>query len=327
MGLISLPRSFVRTLVVSAAFATSLLVFQNCQVAELGVLNPATTGFQPEAAPPSPAPVPVAENAQVSLSMPTAQAPVLPGSKITVQTQVSTTRDVQNLIVRVSIRDSSQQAVSAAEQTFPELLAANPLGIATEHVLNETLPAGQYSIGYEVFNFDRTTTLVSFTGLIPIQVDPPVRVSVGNPNDYVDAAGRLWKADFGFTGASVPVSTETYPVIQNTLDQELYTCFRYGTGTFSFQTGVPRPGNYKVTLKFMEHWVFGPNLRLFNVAINGLAQLTAWDLFSVAGGNYIAHDETFVVQVDQSSHFVNVEFSHGAIENPKINAIEILGAP
>jgi hypothetical protein len=155
----------------------------------------------------------------------------------------------------------------------------------------------------------------------PIPTPPPVtsiRVAAGATAAFVDSLGNTWSADRGFTGGTAYVNSPTI-AISNTRTSQLYNSQRYGAFTYSFPIAN---GTYAVTLKFAEEYVTGPNQRLFNVAINGSQVLSNFDVFGLAGAKNLAADQTFVTTV--TGGVIQIAFSAGAIQNPMLNAIQIV---
>src|SRR5258705_407577 len=85
----------------------------------------------------------------------------------------------------------------------------------------------------------------------PTAPPPPassaVRVNCGG-NSYPDSQGRVWSADYGYSGGST-YSTSSW--VSNTSDPTLYQTERYANGSFTYQFSVPN-GNYTVNLKFAD---------------------------------------------------------------------------
>jgi hypothetical protein len=107
---------------------------------------------------------------------------------------------------------------------------------------------------------------------------------------YTDKAGKVWAADTGFTGGS---ASTTGAAIAGTTDPALYQGERWGD--FSYQFAVPN-GTYTVTLKFAEIYWTQKGQRVFNVALNGQAVLTNFDILAQVAPN-TALDKSFTVAV------------------------------
>lgn len=142
---------------------------------------------------------------------------------------------------------------------------------------------------------------------------------------YTDSMGRVWSNDTGFdTGTTISNSAN----IANTSDPQLYRRERFTERAttpngFSYTFGSVPSGDYVVVLHFAETFSFinGPNQRKFNVLINGTQVLTELDIYAEAGKDR-ALDKTFPVTV-QGPPLV-LQFKPGTLQNPKVNAIEVL---
>ncbi len=247
---------------------------------------------------------------------------VLPGSAISFKSNINATQTLQPGSVDVTIRHANQTVIWTDSKNHGAMTAGQSAVLSHDFAVPETMPPGVYTVSASINAPNNTTYALGNVSTFTVQ--NPIRVNVGASAPYTDTQGRVWAADFGFSGLGV-VANEVHPPTQNSPDQPLWDNFRWGSGAFAFTTPVPGPGKYKVTLRWTEHYVFAAGLRLFNVSINGTPVLTEFDLFTAAGGAYLAYDRSFVVTTAQPS--IRIDFTHGSIENPKISAIEILGAP
>ena len=143
----------------------------------------------------------------------------------------------------------------------------------------------------------------------------PIRVNAGG-GAYTDPSGGLWSADLGYSGGS---TYSTPAPIQGTTTATLYQSERWQPGTFSYQFAVPS-GPYTVRLKFAEIWFTSPGQRVFNVSINGQQVLANFDMAAAAGAN-TAIDKTFTINTTTGQ--IAIQFT-GVVQNPKVNAIEIV---
>jgi hypothetical protein len=78
-----------------------------------------------------------------------------------------------------------------------------------------------------------------------------------------------------------------------------------------------------VTLKFAELYWTAAGKRVFNVAINGTAVLSNFDIFKAAGAAFKAVDLTFNVS---SSGTITIQFTTGSAGNPLVNAIQVVAS-
>ncbi|MEQ9031364.1 MAG: malectin domain-containing carbohydrate-binding protein, partial [Aggregatilineales bacterium] len=143
----------------------------------------------------------------------------------------------------------------------------------------------------------------------------------GSPSPYVilGTCGNCNNTYGGGSGASAgnPTSAPT-PVFQN----ERWDNTSAPTMQWEFPVAN---GDYIVNLYFVEAFATASGARVFDVNVEGALTLDDYDIFVAAGGTNIAVVESVPVTVIDG--IVNIEFVHGVIENPKINAIEILEAP
>ncbi|HEY1336473.1 MAG TPA: malectin domain-containing carbohydrate-binding protein [Bryobacteraceae bacterium] len=158
---------------------------------------------------------------------------------------------------------------------------------------------------------------VTVTAPPPTTGFTPIRVNAGG-TAYVDSLGQTWAADTGYSGGNTWSVSNS---IANTNAPALYQTCRWGS--FSYHYSVPN-GSYTVKLKFAEVSRAGSGQRLFSVAINGGAVLSNFDIFASAGGEFVALDKPFPVNVSNGQ--IAIQFSPGAVDQPMVNAIEIVQA-
>lgn len=119
-------------------------------------------------------------------------------------------------------------------------------------------------------------------------------------------------------------------------DEILYQTERYHTSTFGYDIPLRGDGEYVLILKFCEVYFNAPNMKVFDVVMNGdhtvLADL---DIFQAVGRGS-AHDEYIYFSVSRGRLFykeeeseiragkIRVEFIKGYRDNPKVNAIVLL---
>jgi Malectin domain len=149
------------------------------------------------------------------------------------------------------------------------------------------------------------------------QTQQPIRVKCGGPS-YTDTNGQIWQADYGYnTGiASTNGNTTT-----GTSDPMLYRSNRYNPNAtpMIYKFTVPN-GAYRVNLLFAENYIRTVGGRIFNVQMNGTLVLRNFDIFATVGPD-TAVVESFNATV--TSGQIAIQFDK-LVENPKINAIEIL---
>ncbi|XP_034951825.1 malectin-A [Chelonus insularis] len=122
----------------------------------------------------------------------------------------------------------------------------------------------------------------------------------------------------------------------NPMDQILYQTERYHHSTFGYDIPISEDGEYVMILKFCEVYFNSPNMKVFDVVLNGdHTVVTDLDIFEkVTRG--VAHDEYVPFKVQKGKLIYNdeesdilggkirVEFIKGYRDNPKINAIAVI---
>lgn len=330
-------RRMSRRLIFALVALCLTLPFQNCSEnlpARETSKSSSSTAPNPQPQPqptPQPSPTVVPNNATVTMNSVTLNSSaILAGGSVAITTRLTADQAVTSGTLKLSVYNSAQALIWTQDFPSQSLPAGTPKNLLQNFNASETLAPDTYTVGAE---FNTGSKKFAFPNVANFEVRAPIRVSAGSTAPYTDSMGRVWSADTGFSGTSVP-TTEVLASVQGSNDPLLYSSFRYGwdsvnfvTMPFTFTANVPSAGKYKVTLKWVEHYVFGPNLRLFNVTINGNTVLQNFDLYTSAGGAFIAYDRSFVILANQATPQVQVTFQPGPIENPKINAIEILGSP
>ena len=118
------------------------------------------------------------------------------------------------------------------------------------------------------------------------------------------------------TKAVIDTSGLTNPLPQSTYQNE-----RYGNFTYTI-SGLPPGQSYQLRLDFAETYWTSAGKRVFNVAANGQALLTNFDIFKAAGARNKAVSETFNVMADSSG---TVTITFASVKNfAKINGIQLL---
>jgi hypothetical protein len=147
---------------------------------------------------------------------------------------------------------------------------------------------------------------------------PTLRINAG-AGAIKDSTGVAWSAETGFVGGDV-VERPELP-IANTQQPEIYRSERFAMESFSQK--LPN-GKYQVKLHFCETFegIGGPGERVFSFTVEGKA-FKDFDVWAKSGGAARAYIET--VAVDLTDGELNITFTP-QVENPEINAIEIIPA-
>lgn len=119
-------------------------------------------------------------------------------------------------------------------------------------------------------------------------------------------------------------------------DELLYQTERYHHDSFGYELPIAGDGEYALILKFCEVYFNAPNMKVFDVLLNGRHMIiTDLDIFSLVGKGS-AHDEYVYFTVSRGRLYfkeedseirggkVKVEFLKGYKDNPKINAIVLI---
>jgi hypothetical protein len=146
------------------------------------------------------------------------------------------------------------------------------------------------------------------------------RINAGG-GSYTDSLGQAWSADQGFNTGTAKTITNA---IAGTIDDPLFQSERWDPSTapeLQYSLSVPN-GNYRVNLYFSDTYTGTQKVgaRVFDVLIEGALRFDNLDIFAEAGG-FTALTKTADVSVTDG--VLNIEFRH-VVENPKINAIEVL---
>lgn len=115
-------------------------------------------------------------------------------------------------------------------------------------------------------------------------------------------------------------------------DEYLYQTERYHTSTFGYDIPIAGDGEYALVLKFSEVYFTAPNMKVFDIVLNGEhTAVENLDIFQQVG-KAVAHDEYVYFSVSRGRLFhkdeeseirggrVRIEFVKGNRDNPKVNA-------
>ncbi|WP_154019144.1 malectin domain-containing carbohydrate-binding protein, partial [Halococcus agarilyticus] len=169
------------------------------------------------------------------------------------------------------------------------------------------------------------------------------RVNVGGPEVAATDDGPAWGADtsnspsqYLVAGGAIPGGTYSVGSVDESVPQgtpvELFQKERYDADqppemAWEFADGIESGQTYEVRLYFHDGFsgtdaagerVFGANIE------GGDAELQDFDIIEKYGDNTAAM-ESFEVTAGSDGD-IDIEFLHGAMENPQVNAIEIVEA-
>jgi hypothetical protein len=150
--------------------------------------------------------------------------------------------------------------------------------------------------------------------------------SAGSTSSYINcggAASGIWAADVGFSGgtassttAAIDTSLAPYPAPT----QAMLQTERDGNVTYTI-TGIAPGAARTVSLYFSENAYTSAGQRQFNVAINGVAKLTNFDIYANTGARYKAIEQSFAANADSSGNITIVLTSVKG--NAEINGLAV----
>jgi len=148
-----------------------------------------------------------------------------------------------------------------------------------------------------------------------------VRIKAGQSTPFTDSSGNVWQAEQGFDGGEV-IERDPGLAIANTKDPGLFRTEHYSMNSFS--CNVPN-GKYTAKLYFAETFegVTTAGGRVFSFNVQG-HDFKDFDVFVKAGGADRAYVETVPVEVTNGKFTITFTSN---IENPEINAIELIPQP
>jgi beta-galactosidase len=156
-----------------------------------------------------------------------------------------------------------------------------------------------------------------------------VSINAGGPAESNSSGGDnpfVADEDYGTAGTTYSVTnTITIPanLVPIAAPAAVYQSARQGAVTYTIP-GLTAGTNYTVRLHFAELYFPAAGDREFDVAINGTSVLTNFDIYANAGAQYTAVIKQYVATANSSGDIV-ISFTNGALDQPMINGIEILG--
>jgi Malectin domain len=151
------------------------------------------------------------------------------------------------------------------------------------------------------------------------QTQQAIRVNCGG-GGYTDSSGRVWQADTGYNTGTASTNTAS---TTGTSDPALSRSNRFNRDSIPMiYAFAVANGNYRVNLLFAENSTAVQSVggRVFNVQLNNQPVLQNFDIFATVGAN-AAVVESFNTSLSNGK--MAIQFDR-VVENPKINAIEIM---
>ena len=156
-----------------------------------------------------------------------------------------------------------------------------------------------------------------------------VSIDAGGSGD-----GGSFAADEDYSGGLTASNTtgsngdiDFSPTVAHPIPQADWNTYRYLANTYTIPDLVPG-GAYQVRLYFLDWYFTQTGKREFNVAINGTAVLSNFDIVQAAAnaggdGQYIGVEEDFTETAD-SNGLITIAFTQGADNQPMVNAIAVV---
>jgi len=157
-------------------------------------------------------------------------------------------------------------------------------------------------------------------------VTPPIRANANGPA-FTDGSGNPWTADQAYSSGAWGYETSygtgsTGSAIGGTTDDALYQNYQLFNAWGGYKFDVAN-GGYTVTLKMVEDWANAAGQRKFDVRIEGVNVLTAFDIFASCGA-LTACDRTFTTTVSDGQ--LNVQFNmNGGANYGTVSAVSVTG--
>ena len=136
-------------------------------------------------------------------------------------------------------------------------------------------------------------------------------------------------ADTGFNGGQAASTTASIDLsgVSNPAPQAVYQTWRTGvkkSPNFSYTlTGLAPNSAYSLRLHFAENSVSKSGARKFDVTVNGVKVLSAFDVFAAAGGKNKALVKAFPTTADAGGQIVVSFTGVTTAQHPIINGIEV----
>ncbi|MDE3741493.1 malectin domain-containing carbohydrate-binding protein [Maribacter polysaccharolyticus] len=188
---------------------------------------------------------------------------------------------------------------------------------------------GEHLVTVTVDKPSATSETTTFTWTVEPTPDPTYSLQMNTGGEQITFDGDTFDADQYFVGGLIHQNTSNPSLPQ------LYQTERYGTsGILSYAIPVTN-GDYTVILHFAEiYWgamggasVGGIGNRVFDVDIEGAPVLDNYDIYADVGPDTPV-TKSFITSVTDGE--LNIDFSSlssdGGKDQPKISAIEVIGA-
>ncbi|TFE19744.1 chitinase [Cohnella luojiensis] len=163
-----------------------------------------------------------------------------------------------------------------------------------------------------------------FSTVTSAAVTTPLFIN-SNGTAYNGSDGKSWQADKSYSAGSWGYDTlyggSTFTnAVSGTSDPSLYQSYDLFSANTGYKVDLAN-GTYNVTLKMVEDWATAAGHRMFDVKLEGVNVLTAFDIFASCG-KFVACDRTFTANVTDGQ--LNIQFNmNGGANYATISAIAI----
>lgn len=154
------------------------------------------------------------------------------------------------------------------------------------------------------------------------------RIACGQSNPVSGSDGPVWSADTGYnTGSAAAVTTGIdLSGVSNPAPLSVYQNERWTNGALTYTfSGLTANTIYALRLHFAEVHYTAAGERVMNVTVNGITQVTGYDIIVKAGGMNKAYVQQLSATADSTGKFTLTLTATSASNDPKINGIEISG--
>jgi len=151
-----------------------------------------------------------------------------------------------------------------------------------------------------------------------IDWEPDLKASPSQYNNSPDSGSDTYiPSTPTITNSTISTPPQSY------VPEDVFFSQRYDSGALEMIWTFPvQNGQYTVNLYFAELYYSNAGSRIFSVVINDTEVITNMDKIIESGGKNIAYLKTFDITVTDGS--VRVKFVKGSVNNPDVNAIEVI---
>jgi endoglucanase len=241
------------------------------------------------------------------------------GTATFTRTATATVSRTSTITPAFSPTSSATATTYAGTPTFTQTLTPSATQSPSPSATETRTPSATPSLSASASQ----TPSASATPVPVCQMNTLYRVNCGGP--AYTGNGNTWAADqayststgWGYIGGSAETIV-TNP-IANTTDDTLYQSGCWGS-TLEYKFAVPN-GNYSVYMMWAEINFSSANSRVFNVSLQGSQVISGLDIFSAAGGEYIAYGLTRTCTV--SNGILDITCS-SVTDDAKFSALQVI---